>query len=217
MSKLNPGRAILAGVIGTAVMTMTGLYAAPMMGIPRMNPADMLAAAMGGNLVLGWGAHFTIGVVLAVGYAFMASVLPGPAPVSGALFGLAPYLMAQLLVMPMMGMPVFSGSMPMSMGSLIGHVVYGAVVGGVYGGAYEGRRAAAGARTSHSPLSWNERRGAGREPAISRVHWRRFRTRRPSIALPCGSPVRTSAPSCRMSRASVTRRSPRSWTFPWVR
>ena len=35
--------------------------------------------------------------------------------------------------MPMMGMPVFSGSMTMAMGSLVGHLVYGAVVGGIIG------------------------------------------------------------------------------------
>ena len=142
MSKLNPGRAILAGVVGTAVMTLVGLYGAPMMGIQPMNPAEMLAGAMGGNLLLGWGAHFMIGVVLAGAYALTAGVLPGPAPVRGALFGLAPYLMAQLVVVPMMGMPVFSGSVSMAMGSLIGHLVYGAVVGGVYGGASVRRQAA---------------------------------------------------------------------------
>ena len=132
---LNPGRAVLAGVIGTAVMTMIGLYVAPMMGIPRMNPAAMLAGAMGGNLIAGWMAHFMIGVILAAGFAVAGRFLPGPAPARGALFALVPFLMAQLLVMPMMGMPVFSGSAPLAMGSLIGHLVYGAVVGAVYGGA----------------------------------------------------------------------------------
>lgn len=38
-----------------------------------------------------------------------------------------------LWVAPMMGMPVFSGSVALAMGSLIGHLVYGAVVGGIYG------------------------------------------------------------------------------------
>lgn len=52
---------------------------------------------------------------------------------AGALFGLAPFLLAQLAVMPMMGMPVFSGSVAMAMGSLVGHLVYGGVVGAVYG------------------------------------------------------------------------------------
>jgi hypothetical protein len=55
--KLNIKRAVIAGVAGTAVMTAVGLWIATMMGMPRMNPADMLAGAMGGMLVLGWIAH----------------------------------------------------------------------------------------------------------------------------------------------------------------
>jgi len=126
-------RAVAGGIIGTAVMTAVGLWGAPMMGIPPMNPAVMLAGAMDGNLVLGWLGHFMIGTILALGYALVQSRLPGPPVVRGALYSLAPFLMAQLLVMPMMGMPVFSGSATMAMGSLIGHLVYGAVLGGVYG------------------------------------------------------------------------------------
>jgi uncharacterized membrane protein YagU involved in acid resistance len=131
--KIDAGRAVLAGVVGTVVMTMVGVFAAPMMGIPRMNPAVMLAGAMGGNMVLGWAGHFMIGIVLAVSYALAAPLLPGPGVVRGALFAIAPWLMAQLVVIPMMGMPVFSGSAPMAMGSLVGHLMYGAVVGGIYG------------------------------------------------------------------------------------
>ena len=44
------GRAVAGGIAGTAVMTGVGLWGAPMMGMPPMNPADMLAGAMGGNL-----------------------------------------------------------------------------------------------------------------------------------------------------------------------
>lgn len=55
--KLNIKRAVIAGVAGTAAMTAVGLWIATMMGMPRMNPADMLAGAMGGMLVLGWIAH----------------------------------------------------------------------------------------------------------------------------------------------------------------
>ncbi len=127
------GRAVIGGLIGTAVMTMVGLFAAPMMGLPPMNPAEMLAGAMGGNLVLGWGGHLMIGVILALGYALVGSVLPGPGIVRGATYSVAPFLMAQLLVMPMMGMPLFSGSVSMAMGSLVGHIVYGVVLGGIYG------------------------------------------------------------------------------------
>jgi uncharacterized membrane protein YagU involved in acid resistance len=127
-------RAIGAGIVGTAVMTAVGLWVAPMMGMPPMNPATMLAGTMGGSLVLGWMGHFMIGIVLAVIYAAVAAArLPGHPAARGALFSLAPFLVAQVMVMPMMGMPLFSGSMVMAMGSLVGHLVYGAVVGVVYG------------------------------------------------------------------------------------
>ena len=126
-------RAILGGVIGTLVMTAVGVWVAPMMGIPRMNPAEMLAGQMGGSLPIGWMAHLMIGTILAIGYALVAPWIPGPPFVRGALYAVAPFLMAQLAAMPMMGMPVFSGSVPMAMGSLIGHLIYGAIVGAVYG------------------------------------------------------------------------------------
>lgn len=127
------GRAVTGGIIGTLVMTAVGVWVAPMMGIPRMNPAEMLAGAMGGSMVLGWTGHLMIGTVLAVIYAIVAPWLPGAPWLRGALYGLAPYIVAQLVVMPMMGMPVFGGSAAMAMGSLIGHLIYGAIVGAVYG------------------------------------------------------------------------------------
>lgn len=126
-------RVVVAGVAGTVVMTAVGLWMAPMMGIPRMNPAAMLAGAMGGVAILGWLAHFMIGVILAGIYALVAPMLAGPPAVRGALYGIAPFFVAQIVVVPMMGMPLFSGSMVMAMGSLIGHLVYGAVVGQIYG------------------------------------------------------------------------------------
>lgn len=133
MKNIAYGRAALAGIVGTVVMTVVSVWIAPMMGMPRMNPAEMLAGAMGGVLALGWIAHFMIGTVLALAYAAVAPMLPGSPPVKGALYGIAPFLLAQIAVMPMMGMPLFSGSAVMAMGSLIGHLIYGAVVGGVYG------------------------------------------------------------------------------------
>jgi hypothetical protein len=130
----NITKVIAAGVAGTLVMTMVGLFVAPMMGMPPMNPADMLAGQLGGLTVLGWAAHLMIGTVLALIYAKLAlPYLPGPGAARGAIFSLAPWLMAQLLVMPMMGMGLFSGSATMAIGSLIGHLVYGVVVGAIVG------------------------------------------------------------------------------------
>lgn len=148
--KPNIPRAVAGGVLGTLVMTMVGVYVAPMMGIPPMNPANMLAGQMGGSAALGWAGHLMIGIVLSLIYVTVAlSRLPGPAVVRGALFSLAPWLTAQIVVMPMMGMGLFSGSMVLAGGSLIGHVVYGLVLGGVTGGAVEH----VGADSPHVPAT----------------------------------------------------------------
>ena len=129
----NWARAVAGGLAGTLVMTAVGLWVAPIMGIPRMNPADMLAGAMGGNTMLGWAGHLMIGTILALIYAVVAPRLPGPPPVRGALYSIAPWLMTMLAVMPMMGMPAFGGAASTAMGSLIGHLVYGAILGAIYG------------------------------------------------------------------------------------
>jgi uncharacterized membrane protein YagU involved in acid resistance len=129
----NWARAILAGLVATLAMTAVGLWIAPMMGIPRMNPAEMLASAMGGSRLLGWLGHLMVGTILAIGYALVAPKLPGAPWLRGAVYGIAPWLLAQLVVIPMMGMAVFSGSFALAAGSLIGHLVYGAILGAVYG------------------------------------------------------------------------------------
>lgn len=125
-------KAIIAGAIATAAMSAVAAMA-PLMGMPPMNPAAMLASQMGGSIVLGWAAHFMVGIILALAFALVVrSRLPGPALVKGALFAIAPWLMAQLVMMPMMGMGLFSGSAMMAGGSLMGHLVFGAVLGLVY-------------------------------------------------------------------------------------
>lgn len=128
------GRAILAGAVGTAVMTMLMLLA-PMMGMPKMPIGDMLGGFLKIGSSLGWAMHGLIGLVLAGIYAFAsARKLPGAPAARGTVYGFLVFLMAQLAVMPMMGAGIFSGgNIPMIMGSLLGHLVYGAIVGAVYG------------------------------------------------------------------------------------
>jgi len=127
-------RVIGAGLFGTLVMTGVGLYVAPLMGMPAMNPADMLASKMGGVALLGWVGHLSIGITLALVYStFFLRRLPGPPLARGAVFSLAPWILAQVMVMPMMGMPLFSGSLVMAGGSLVGHLAYGAVLGATTG------------------------------------------------------------------------------------
>jgi uncharacterized membrane protein YagU involved in acid resistance len=124
---------VVSGLVATAVMTVIMLMA-PAMGLPPMNIGAMLGSVMGGSLFLGWMAHFVTGTVLAIIYAAVfAPRLPGPRFLRGALYGLLPWLAAQLVVMPMMGAGFFGGSFGAALGSLMGHLVYGAVLGSIYG------------------------------------------------------------------------------------
>lgn len=79
--------------------------------------------------------HAMIGLVLAAIYAaLLAGRLPGAPALRGATFGFAVFLVAQVVVTPMMGGGVFSGgNMAMIGGSLMGHLVYGGVVGAIFG------------------------------------------------------------------------------------
>lgn len=137
------GPATLAGVTGTGAMTVLAMIG-PLMGLPEMNVPAMLSGFMGRVFgpawaapVVGWVAHFTIGIALAFLYAFTLGNFRGNPWLKGMLYGLFPWLLAQLAVMPLMGMGVFTANAPhapllVSM-SLMGHLVYGLFVGGLFG------------------------------------------------------------------------------------
>lgn len=135
MAKLNFQRAVLAGIVGTAAMTML-MLGAPLMGMPKMPIGDMLGSFLHTGSAAGWAMHVVIGLVLAAIYAaWFAARLPGGPVLRGAIYGFGVFLVAQLVVTPMMGGGVFSGGqMAMIVGSLMGHLVYGVLVGAVYGG-----------------------------------------------------------------------------------
>lgn len=60
--------------------------------------------------------------------------LPGPGVVRGTTWGVALWLLAQVVVMPMMGGGLFSsamGGMMAAVASLIGHLLYGSLLGGI--------------------------------------------------------------------------------------
>ena len=141
---MNVKRAVFAGLVATTVMTMLMLMA-PLMGLPPMPIGAQLGGFLGIGSAAGWSMHFMIGAVLSVGFAaVVAPRLPGKAAVRGLVYGVGVFLLAQLVVMPMMGAGVFSGgNVPMIMGSLMGHLAFGAVLGAIYGVA-PAREAAAG-------------------------------------------------------------------------
>ncbi|HVA98364.1 MAG TPA: DUF6789 family protein [Bacteroidia bacterium] len=130
--KTKISQALLGGVIGTAAMTMI-MFMAPMMGIPKMNPAEMLSGMMGAPLIVGWMMHFMIGIIFAAAYVFILSSMLSKIKsklAKGAIFGIIAFVFAQL-VMSMMGKCILCMPsdirMAMLMGTLLGHLVYGVV------------------------------------------------------------------------------------------
>lgn len=133
----NLSRTILAGIVGTIGMTAF-MMMGNLIGI-QMNVPKMLASMFGGNLVIGWGMHFMVGIILALGYKyFFISIIKINNPlIRGAVYGIVPWFAAQVMVMPMMnimnGMSYFdgffSGSMMMASASLMAHLVFGLIIG----------------------------------------------------------------------------------------
>ena len=134
----NVWRAILGGFVGTLAITMMMYWVSPMMGMMKMDIAASLGSMLGGSWVLGMMMHFVNGtIIFPLIYAYLLlRVLPGGATLKGVEWGLILWLLAQVVVMPMMGGGFFSanmGGMMSAVGSLMGHAVYGALLGWIGG------------------------------------------------------------------------------------
>src|SRR5712692_860422 len=133
----NFGRAACGGFVGTLVMTAMMYMVAPMMGL-HMDIAAMLGAMLGGSWWAGMVMHFVNGTLIFPAiYAYaLVGILPGSSVVKGTLWGLTLWVLAQVVVMPMMGGGLFSsamGGMIAAIGSLIGHLLYGSIFGAFTG------------------------------------------------------------------------------------
>lgn len=126
-----------SAMIGMTLFTSLG----GMMNI-KMDIPGMLGNVLGGSVLLGWAMHFMIGVILAFNYAFIfdVNIKIGASWLKGMIFGVFPWFMAQIIVMPMThimnGMSyasgLFPGSLKMTFASLVGHLIYGVILGILY-------------------------------------------------------------------------------------
>jgi uncharacterized membrane protein YagU involved in acid resistance len=138
--KPNIGRTIAGGFVGTLAITFLMYVGGPMMGLPKMDIAAMLGGMLGG-----WGMGMTMHIlngalIFPFIYAFVLFArLPGSPALKGTLWGVILWVLAQMVVMPMMGAGLFGlkmgGIMP-AFGSLMGHIVYGALLGWIAGEAH---------------------------------------------------------------------------------
>ncbi|MBK5213833.1 MAG: hypothetical protein JJE55_09270 [Flavobacteriaceae bacterium] len=124
--KTNVSKSIVAGIVGTLVMTMV-ILVAPYMGMPKMSPPAMVAGMLGMPMLVGWVMHFMIGIVYAFVYVYLFNpkVKIASTLLSGLVFGFLAFVFAQIM-MAIMGMSPAEGSKVMLlMATLIGHLVFG--------------------------------------------------------------------------------------------
>ncbi len=126
-------QSVIAGLVATAVMTGF-MFLAPMMGLPKMNPAEMLSGMMGVSLMVGYLMHCMIGIIFGAAYVYLFNkkVHISSKLLKGALFGFTVFVFAQVMMFiigKMAPMPMPQENMMLTMlGSLIGHLVFGIVV-----------------------------------------------------------------------------------------
>ena len=94
-------RALLAGFLGTAAMTLL-MYGWPLIGFPRVDIMVALGGAFPLDLspyVVGAVIHLGIGIAFALIYAFLFDPwLPGPSWLRGGLFSFIPWILAITLL-----------------------------------------------------------------------------------------------------------------------
>ncbi|MGQ9820204.1 MAG: DUF6789 family protein [Candidatus Kapaibacteriales bacterium] len=123
-------KSVLGGIIGTAIMTVV-MMVAPMMGMPKMSPPEMLSGMLSMPVFVGWIMHFMIGIIFAFAYTYLCILKHKISNVwlKGVVFGIIVFIFAQIMMALMgimMPMPAMEGSMMLTMiGSLMGHIIFG--------------------------------------------------------------------------------------------
>ncbi|MDV4116287.1 DUF6789 family protein [Elizabethkingia anophelis] len=129
--------AILAGIIGTAVMSAVMMIGGAM-GMPKMSPPKMLSGMMRLPIAVGWVMHLIIGIIFAFAYTFWGNKMLkiGNIWLKGAVFGSIVFSFAQI-IMATMPMPPMAGSMlPKVIAGLMGHIIFGIAIALMAGNAY---------------------------------------------------------------------------------
>ncbi len=131
--------AVTGGLAGTIVMTLMAMYLAPMMTGQPMDIAAMIAAMMGMNWGVGMAVHLMMGIIIfPLIYVYIVyERVPGSPLVRGLIWGVALWIAAVLVVMPMAGAGFLManiGGMMAVIASLMAHLVYGGLLGAIAGG-----------------------------------------------------------------------------------
>ncbi|PNW27058.1 DUF6789 family protein [Formosa algae] len=121
-----------AGILGTVAMTMF-LIIAPVIGMPKMAPWELLSDILGVSLVLGWVLHFAIGILFGMGYGFIFApkIHMHNICLKGTTYGILSLIIAQtsIFILNMLfQISLVHDIMPWQLiVMLVGHIVFGIV------------------------------------------------------------------------------------------
>ena len=137
------GRGVVAGAVGTAVISLLMLVNARLAAFPNVDMIGIVAAELGGVRGLAWVVHATVGVLWwGPIYAMLAPVLLGPAWARGLLLGVIAWVLMMVGLMPVLGYGIFGqrlgSEFPIVTGVL--HAMFGVALGGPYGSSTWPRR-----------------------------------------------------------------------------
>jgi len=135
-------KGIIAGFVGTVVLTLVMMVKKNMGVMPGLDPvgmmADMVAQNLGlaKNMVIGWVLHFGVGSVAWGGaFAVLNEHLPGQTQLmKGIALGIVAWLLMMIGLMPISGSGFFGlniGPMAPVM-TLVLHLIFGAALGLTY-------------------------------------------------------------------------------------
>ncbi|MCI0624710.1 MAG: hypothetical protein L0387_24205 [Acidobacteria bacterium] len=140
--KAHVSRALVAGAVGTLVMTLM-IYAAPGVRMPAMDLAALIGSMLSHQMPepmspswwVGMMLHFVNGIfIFPLIYIFLLyPVLLGWPWFRGLCWALILWILAQTLLMPIMGFGFFTVKAPRPMwhimSSLVAHLLYGVLLG----------------------------------------------------------------------------------------
>jgi hypothetical protein len=129
---MNIKAGLISGFIATLVLSAIMVLKAKMGLMPDLNAIKMLARMLHGPLIMGWAAHFMIGVVAwGILFALLVDKLPGGVISSAIVFSIGAWLAMMLGPMPMAGAGLFGlhiGIMA-PVATLVLHLIWGLVLG----------------------------------------------------------------------------------------
>lgn len=129
-------KAVIGGIVATGAMTLIMLNA-NVFGLPKADPAAMMAGLTHTNMGAGWLMHFGIGILFAILYAgfFNGALAFRNDLFRGLMYGIVVFIIAQFAMGIMAATNIIRdtpGNAPlwmMMLSSFISHLVYGAVLG----------------------------------------------------------------------------------------